>query len=63
LGRPTKVQRIERWFEGRYGRLRDVLEGPDGALYFLSSNRDGRSSPRRGDDKLYRILPAQGLSP
>ncbi len=39
------------------------MEGPDGALYFLSSNRDGRSSPRRGDDKLYRILPAQGLSP
>ncbi len=57
-----KVTRIERWFssnysEGKYGRLRDVVEGPDGALYFLSNNRDGRGSPKPGDDKIYRIVP------
>ena len=31
----------------RFGRLRTVVEGPDGALYVLTSNRDGRGSPRR----------------
>jgi len=57
-----RVIRIERWFSrdykrGRYGRLRDVVEGPDGALYFLTNNRDGRGSPRQGDDRIYRIMP------
>ena len=59
---PEKVTRIERWFasdysEGIYGRLRDVVQGPDGALYFLSNNRDGRGTPEPGDDKIYRIVP------
>jgi glucose/arabinose dehydrogenase len=59
-----KVERIERWFakddsSGKYGRLRDVVEGPDGALYFTTSNRDGRGNPRAGDDKIYRISPKQ----
>jgi quinoprotein glucose dehydrogenase len=57
-----KVTRIERWFangysDGKYGRIRDVVEGPDGALYFLTNNRDGRGSPQAGDDKIYRIVP------
>ncbi|MFW6138841.1 MAG: hypothetical protein ACOC7U_06690 [Spirochaetota bacterium] len=30
---------------------------PRGALYFLTSNRDGRGRPRAGDDKIYRIVP------
>jgi glucose/arabinose dehydrogenase len=56
------VNRIERWFakddrDGQYGRIRDVVMGPDGALYFLTSNRDGRGQPREGDDKIYRITP------
>jgi quinoprotein glucose dehydrogenase len=57
-----RVTDIERWFakddgDGTFGRLRDVVEGPDGALYFLTNNRDGRGDPRRGDDKIYRIVP------
>jgi glucose/arabinose dehydrogenase len=44
-------------FQGRYGRIRTVVEGPDGALYALTSNRDGRGSPRQGDDRLLRIVP------
>lgn len=39
------------------GRVRDVVEGPDGSIYFTTSNRDGRGSVRDGDDKLYRIYP------
>ncbi len=62
LDKKEKVTRIERWFatdsdEGRYGRLRDVVEGPDGALYFLTNNRDGRGEPKPGDDRIYRIIP------
>ena len=56
---PT-VRKIERWFaederNGDYGRLRDATEGPDGNLYFLSSNRDGRGSPQADDDQIYRV--------
>lgn len=57
-----KVQAMERWFatddnEGRFGRLRDVVTGPDGYLYFLTSNRDGRGSPGKDDDMIVRIMP------
>ena len=57
-----RVADIERWFakdysDGRFGRLRDVVQGPDGALHFLTSNRDGRGNPRQGDDQVYRIIP------
>jgi quinoprotein glucose dehydrogenase len=58
LGEKNRVARIERWFEGRYGRLRDVVEGPEGALYVLTNNTDGRGRPRAGDDRILRILPA-----
>jgi quinoprotein glucose dehydrogenase len=51
---------IERWFaksqfEGRFGRLRDVVAGPDGALYVLTSNRDGRGTPGPDDDRIIKI--------
>ena len=39
------------------GRVRDVVEGPDGSIYFTTSNRDGRGQVRAGDDKVYRITP------
>jgi hypothetical protein len=32
--------------------------GPDGMLYFTTSNRDGRGRVREGDDKVLRIDPA-----
>jgi glucose/arabinose dehydrogenase len=41
--------------EGEYGRLRTVVEGPDGALYVLTSNRDGRGSPDDRDDRILRV--------
>jgi glucose/arabinose dehydrogenase len=39
------------------GRVRDVVEAPDGSIYFTTSNRDGRGQVRAGDDKIYRITP------
>ena len=53
----AKVRSDEPVFEGRYGRLRTVVEGPDGAVYALTNNTDGRGSPREGDDRILRILP------
>jgi glucose/arabinose dehydrogenase len=50
---PTKVVSFEKLFKD-YGRIRDVAEGPDGAIYFSTSNRDGRGRLREGDDKIYR---------
>jgi glucose/arabinose dehydrogenase len=47
----------EALLEGVYGRLRTVVEGPGGALYVLTSNRDGRGSPEDGDDRILRITP------
>lgn len=44
-------------FERQFGRLRTVVEGPDGALYMLTSNTDGRGTPRPGDDRVLRVEP------
>jgi len=52
-----RVLKIERWFSDRFGRIRDVVEGPDGALYFMTNNTDGRGKPEPGDDRVYRIVP------
>ncbi len=64
LGRVTlrssdlrSVERFETLFAGEFGRLRDVVQGPDGFLYVTTSNRDGRGIPRSGDDRLLRIVP------
>lgn len=38
-----------------YGRIRDVVEAPDGSLYVATSNRDGRAIPEQGDDKILRV--------
>ena len=38
------------------GRIRDVAEGPDGSLYVITSNTDGKGFPDNMDDKLLRIL-------
>jgi glucose/arabinose dehydrogenase len=43
--------------QGRYGRLRTVREGPDGYLYVLTSNRDGRGTPHAGDDRVLCMRP------
>jgi glucose/arabinose dehydrogenase len=40
------------FYTGQYGRLRDVVAAPDGRLYLLTNNTDGRGTPEAGDDRL-----------
>lgn len=44
-------------YAGEYGRIRDVAVGPDGAVYFTTSNQDGRGRAQAGDDRIMRIGP------
>jgi glucose/arabinose dehydrogenase len=50
------VQANEPVFEGELRRIRTVVEGPDGALYALTSNTT-RGRLREGDDRILRIVP------
>lgn len=50
----TKVLSFEKIAQD-FGRIREISEGYDGAIYFSTSNRDGRGKVREGDDKIYRI--------
>ncbi len=54
---PSKVIQIEKLNDIRLGRIRAVAEGPDGAIYFSTSNRDGRGEPAGADDRIFRIIP------
>jgi len=66
-----KIERHEVYFEGDpptgLGRLREVVMGPDGALYVTTSNCDGRGVCPQDRDRIMRIRrwsppPAQAWS-
>ena len=43
------------FYVGEYGRIRDVIPGPDGTLWLLTNNTDGRGDPRDGDDRILQV--------
>jgi glucose/arabinose dehydrogenase len=43
------------FYTKQYGRLRDVVAAPDGRLYVLTNNTDGRGTPQAGDDRLLSV--------
>jgi len=53
----NSITDFKTYLKGEYGRLRDVVVGPDGMLYLTTSNQDGRGTPKEGDDKIIRVYP------
>lgn len=50
---------LRKHLDGEFGRIRDVVLGPDNLLYITTSNRDGRGFVRQKDDKIVRVNPAK----
>jgi glucose/arabinose dehydrogenase len=57
LGADGGVTGVTPMLAGVHGRLRDVVVGPDGALYVATNNRDGRGTPRPDDDRILKVIP------
>lgn len=53
---PEEIVSYEKLNNISVGRVREIAEGPDGAIYFSSSNQDGRGNVKQNDDKIYRIV-------
>lgn len=46
---------------GDFGRIRDIAAAPDGGIWILTNNTDGRGDPGPDDDRIIRIeLPDAG---
>lgn len=50
---------IKTHFKDEFGRIRDVIVGPDNMLYITTSNKDGRGNPSAGDDKIIKVNPVK----
>lgn len=52
-----RASNAQPYFVGDYGRMRTVEVAPDGNLWLMTSNRDGRIEPGPGDDRILVIRP------
>ena len=55
-GGTTVVDEQILW-QNKFGRIRDVVEGPDGFLYFSTSNVGTSVCCNQGDDRIIRAHP------
>jgi aldose sugar dehydrogenase len=53
----TKIVEEQVLWKDKFGRIRDVTEGPDGFLYFSTSNLHTSVTGNPGDDRIIRAHP------
>ena len=59
LNSDGSVAEREQLLSGDFGRLRHVAQAPDGSIWVLTNNRDGRGNPAPEDDRILRLAPAE----
>jgi glucose/arabinose dehydrogenase len=59
LGPEGSVVGREELLRYEVGRIRNVVQAPDGSLWVTTSNLDGRGSPASQDDRVLRLGPAE----
>lgn len=52
-----QIDDVEVLWEEHFGRIRNVYQGKDGSIYLMTNNRDGRGTPKEGDDRIIRLIP------
>ena len=52
-----QIASYEKIPEITFGRIREVAQSPNGAIYFTTSNKDGRGKVNACDDMIYKIVP------
>ena len=63
LGRDLEIKAVASLLERSYGRLRDVVVGPEGALYVTTSNRDGYTTEiDDDDDRILRVTRPEDVA-
>jgi len=51
----TGITGVNDWLVNTFGRLRDICIAPDGRIFLAVSNKDGRGTPKTGDDRIVQI--------
>ncbi|HEX2937055.1 MAG TPA: PQQ-dependent sugar dehydrogenase [Bacteroidales bacterium] len=54
------VTDAKEWFNGWFGRMRDICIAPNGRVFISTSNLDGRGNPKSGDDRIVQIKAVRG---
>lgn len=53
----NRAKNPQAFFVGDYGRMRTIGVAPDGRLWVMTSNRDGRGDPAKDDDRILLVDP------
>ena len=56
---PSEISGFIKNKEISVGRIRDIVQAPDGSIYIATSNQDGRGKKNNGDDKIIKLVTRQ----